>query len=96
MGDEWFTLPDGSTVHVPADASNADKARIRKDINERFPGYLSSSSSASPQTDNALRDFIGRNWQGLENIPRALAGTYLTGYSWPSLSAQRNGIRKTN
>lgn len=79
MGDEWFTLPDGSTVHVPADASNADKARIRKDINERFPGYLSSSSSASPQTDNALRDFIGRNWQGLENIPRALAGTYLTG-----------------
>ena len=72
---EWFTLPDGSSLHVPASASRNEKDKILADLAQKFPSYFGSAHGV--KRSKGWRHAVGSVWQGIENIPRGAASVPL-------------------
>jgi len=72
MADEWYKLPDGSSIRIPTDASQDELDEIFGGLASQFPdefGYAYGLGGESKTVGEG--NIFGSLYQGLENIPRA-------------------------
>ena len=78
MADEWYKLPDGSSINIPTDTSQDELDKIFGSLASQFPddfGYAYGLGGESKTVGEG--NIFGSLYQGLENIPRGAASVPL-------------------
>ena len=81
MADEWFDLPDGTQVNIPADYTRAQVSTLFDQLSEEFPDSIGRAWSVYGQ-DKEEEDegnIFGALYQAVENLPRGAASVPLMG-----------------
>ena len=85
MPDEWFRLPDGSEVRIPADATRAQVSTLFDQLSDEFPDSIGAAwatyGQEEEEEDEGKGNMFGALYQAVENLPRGAA-------SFPLLGAQ--------
>jgi hypothetical protein len=82
MADEWFDLPDGTQVNIPADYTRAQVSTLFDQLSEEFPDSIGRAWSVYGQDKEEEEDegnIFGALYQAVENLPRGAASVPLMG-----------------
>ena len=80
MADEWFDLPDGTQVNIPADYTRAQVSTLFDQLSEEFPDSIGRAWSVYGQDREEEEDegnIFGALYQAVENLPRGAASVPL-------------------
>jgi len=77
---QWYTLPDGRRVNIPANATRSQLDGLFRELAQEYPTtigtYYNSYTSPSQNEDGNI---FGEVLEGLKGIPKGYAGTMLSG-----------------
>ena len=77
---EWYTLPDGREINIPADATRGQLDNLFSQLAQEYPTtigtYYNSYMSAPEEEDGNI---FGAALEGLKGIPKGYYGTMLSG-----------------
>jgi hypothetical protein len=77
---EWYTLPDGRQINIPADATRGQLDNLFSQLAQEYPTtigtYYNSYMSAPEEEDGNI---FGAALEGLKGIPKGYYGTMLSG-----------------
>ena len=80
MANDWYTLPDGSEINIPANASRDQLTNLFGQLSQEFPDSIGRAWSTYGQpAEEEEGNIFGKVYQAIENVPRGLIDVPLMG-----------------
>ena len=80
MPNDWYTLPDGSEINIPANASRDQLTNLFGQLSQEFPDSIGRAWSTYGQpAEEEEGNIFGKVYQAIENVPRGLIDVPLMG-----------------